>query len=894
MFDHIRRCFFAFALFFAVGLFSSHASHAGEKIVLQLRWDHQFQFAGFYAAKWQGYYEAAGLDVEIRSAFDTGKRVHALDEVAQGQAQFGIGGADLFLARERGENLAVVASYFQHSPVEILVHEGSGIRGPADLIDRRMAFGSDPLIDAEVDTMFRLEGVLSNAVKKVSLSDKKPAHAYLNDLDVGSIDALPVYALSSLWAAQKSGMQFTRLRPASYGVDFYGDSLIVNRAWAEDNLETLNAFVEASNKGWVYALQNSESMVEDISTNLPRHVPLDDVYAYNRFLAKEISSIMLFPTIEPGSLNPRRWEHIGHALWQNGLIKFPPAREDFVLLPGQELDIQQQTLIRNVIIVGFMVLGAMITYALWQRSLHRKDVCFRELFENMHNGVAVCRAVDRGKDFVLTDFNKGGELIEKVRREQVIGKRVTEVFPGIEEYGLLEVFKRVLRSGKAEYFPLKYYEDNQVQGWRNNYIYRLPNKEVVAVYEDDTARKKAEQELEIANRELENRIEARTSDLKEEAKRHKETTKQLNLFLQAVEQSQNMIFITNIDGDIEYTNPKFTELTGYSQAEAIGQKPSILKSGETPDDVYKDLWTSILAGKDWQGEIKDCRKNGDQFWAAVSITPVRDRDNQITHFVAMHEDITHRRLADEKIRSAMERAKVASLAKSELMANMSHELRTPLNAIIGFSNTICDELLGPIDNEKYKEYAGDIYRSGEHLLELINDILDVSAIEKGKLELQEEYLDLDEIVDATICLIRPQAEKEKIQLRWKLDEHLPAVCADRRRTKQILINMLSNAVKFTPESGSVDLIVQATPSQQIQFVIRDTGVGMTPEELSKAKTQFCQVDTGLDRKYEGAGLGLSLTMSLVELHGGEFDITSSKGEGTQVTITYPPERSVMH
>ncbi len=367
---------------------------------------------------------------------------------------------------------------------------------------------------------------------------------------------------------------------------------------------------------------------------------------------------------------------------------------------------------------------------------------------------------------------------------------------------------------------------------------------------------------------------------------------QVRVLSQAVEQSSNMIFITDVNGVIQYVNPKFTELTGYTSEEAIGELPSLIQYGETPMEVYQELWQTILAGNEWRGEFKDRRKDGKVFWAAATINPVRNERGQVTHFVAMHEDISHRKLAEEKIQQAMEHAMVASRAKSELLANMSHELRTPLNAIIGFSNTIRDQVFGPLENTKYIEYAGDILLSGEHLLELINDILDVSAIEAGKVELRDDDVSVPKTVDACLLMVNPRAQKGKVSLIKDFSYSLPMLKADERRLKQILINLLSNAIKFTEEGGLVTITAELTKNNQIQLSVTDTGVGMTDVELKKAMTQFGQADSGLDRKHEGTGLGLPLTKGLVDLHNGEFQIESVKGKGTSVSITFPPERVI--
>ncbi|WP_173984442.1 PAS domain-containing sensor histidine kinase [Magnetospirillum sp. SS-4] len=377
---------------------------------------------------------------------------------------------------------------------------------------------------------------------------------------------------------------------------------------------------------------------------------------------------------------------------------------------------------------------------------------------------------------------------------------------------------------------------------------------------------------------LESRVAMRTHDIRK--------------LSMALEQSHNMVMITALDGTIEYVNPKFTELTLYPRDEAIGANPRLLKSGETPPHVYAEMWRTIIEGNEWRGELKDRRKDGTMFWASVLISPVKDETGAITNFVAMHEDVTHRHEAEAQVRQAKEQAEIANRAKSELMANMSHELRTPLNAVIGFSEVLLAETFGPLGNDRNREYVTDIHASGLHLLDLINDILDVSAIEAGKLELHDEDLEVGRTVEAVVRLISPRADAGKVGIRQDVAGGLPLLRADSRRFKQILLNLLSNAVKFTPEGGEITASVRPSPDGGVTVVVEDTGIGMTETEIAVAMTQFGQVDSGLNRKHEGTGLGLPLTHGLVALHGGTLDIASVKGRGTTVTIAFPPERSI--
>jgi signal transduction histidine kinase len=228
------------------------------------------------------------------------------------------------------------------------------------------------------------------------------------------------------------------------------------------------------------------------------------------------------------------------------------------------------------------------------------------------------------------------------------------------------------------------------------------------------------------------------------------------------------------------------------------------------------------------------------------------------------------------------------------LANMSHELRTPLNAIIGFSQIIKDQSMGPDNTKRYAEYAQDIWTSGEHLLELINNVLDISKIEAGKFELSEETLDPAEIVQASVMAVQNQIAHKKIALEIHPLKTPVYIHADALRLRQIMINLLSNAAKFTPEGGTISVGIEAGPSGPLSFVVSDTGIGMSPREVKIALETFGQVENTLVKKYEGLGLGLPLAKRFIERHGGRLVIDSVKGTGTVFRVELPSERVLRH
>ncbi|MDE2514075.1 MAG: hybrid sensor histidine kinase/response regulator [Alphaproteobacteria bacterium] len=262
-------------------------------------------------------------------------------------------------------------------------------------------------------------------------------------------------------------------------------------------------------------------------------------------------------------------------------------------------------------------------------------------------------------------------------------------------------------------------------------------------------------------------------------------------------------------------------------------------------------------------------------------------------------------LIKRSIRYAMERnrveaqlvetknaAEAASRAKTEFLANMSHELRTPLNAIIGFSEILKQEPLGPLGHPSYRDYVRDVYESGVHLLHIINDILDLSKIEVGKLTLSETPVDLREAIESCMRIVRERADNGGIALVAELAPDLPTFNADERMVKQVLLNLLSNAIKFTPPGGSVRIIARVDDADGLIVQVVDTGIGIAAADIERALQPFEQIDSSLHRKYQGTGLGLPLARSMSELHGGRFAIESTVGQGTTVTVHFPPERSL--
>ena len=344
---------------------------------------------------------------------------------------------------------------------------------------------------------------------------------------------------------------------------------------------------------------------------------------------------------------------------------------------------------------------------------------------------------------------------------------------------------------------------------------------------------------------------------------------------------------TRPDHPVSFVNAAFTRMTGYAAEEVIGRNCRILQGRDTDPEPLDRLRRALAQQRPITVTLRNYRKDGRTFWNELSISPIADAQGRIAQFVGIMSDVTQRIRAEENLREAKNQAELANRAKSEFLANVSHELRTPLNAIIGFSDVMKMELFGPLGAPKYQGYAKDILDSGKMLLSLINDILDLSKIEAGKMELHPEPISVADVFDSAMTLMRERAKNGGVTLRAVVAPDLPPLMADLRVMKQIVTNLVSNAVKFTPRDGMVELTARQLDANKAEIVIKDTGIGIAKADIPEVLKPFVQVDGAHQRRQSGTGLGLPIVKSLTDLSGGSFHLDSDVGQGTTVTLHLP-------
>ena len=359
---------------------------------------------------------------------------------------------------------------------------------------------------------------------------------------------------------------------------------------------------------------------------------------------------------------------------------------------------------------------------------------------------------------------------------------------------------------------------------------------------------------------------------------------QLQKLSVAVEQSPAIVVITDPEGNIEYVNPAFTLVTGYSTEEATGQNPRILKSGLMPPSVYEELWKTILSGNVWYGELQNKKKTGELYWDQAVISAIRNKKNVITNFVAVKVDITEQKKMFAELIAAKQKAEESDRLKSAFLANISHEIRTPMNGILGFAQLLKEPHL---TGEEQTDYIDLIQQSGVRMLNLINNLINVSRIEAGEIMLQVSETPVNELLRDLYAFFKPEIDKKGLRLQYTtgLPDSESVIETDSGKLIQILTNLIQNALKFT-SSGEIDFGYNRIDGT-LEFYVIDSGIGIAPEMKAKIFHRFHQVDNTLTRNQEGSGLGLNISKAYVELLGGTIRVESREGQGSEFYFTLP-------
>lgn len=476
----------------------------------------------------------------------------------------------------------------------------------------------------------------------------------------------------------------------------------------------------------------------------------------------------------------------------------------------------------------------------------------RLIFEFMPNGFALFEMIydadNQPVDFRYLEMNPAFEKLTGLFISDVIGRTVKEVLPETED-SVIRMYNEIATGGGMQSF------ESHSKGLGKDYLvysFSPAKGRFATIFSDISALKRAES--------------------------------QIRKLSEAVKQSPASIVITDMEGTIEYVNPRFVEETGYTFEEAVGQNPKVLKSGEQSDLYYKNMWETISSGNFWTGEFHNKKKNGELYWEAAVIAPIKDEKGVTTNYLAVKEDITEMKKMQVALENAKLKAEESERLKAAFLANMSHEIRTPMNGLLGFVDLLKDPNLS---YEEKMEYITIIEESGHRMLNIINDLINISKVESGQMQLNLADSNINDQIRFIQNFFKLEASNKGIELitSCPLESDLSIIKTDREKVYAVLTNLIKNAIKFTAKGTiTVGYVIK---DNKMEFYVKDTGRGIPSDKLKAIFDRFQQVDTQLSNGIEGSGLGLTISKAYIEMLGGKIWVDSLVGEGSTFYFTLP-------
>ncbi len=519
---------------------------------------------------------------------------------------------------------------------------------------------------------------------------------------------------------------------------------------------------------------------------------------------------------------------------------------------------------------------------------------YRGIIESTASCIAVYQPVNNGENFKFIEFNPMAEKVEKLSKEEVLGKLVTDVFPGVVEFGLFAVFQEVYKTGKPQHFPVSFYQDSRIKGYRENYVYKLTSGEVVAVYQDVTEQKRSEllqkilyhiSDAVITTDSLHELVERIRNELSKiidvtnfyVALYNKKTDRLEMPFYQSEKD-----FITSAPA--YKTLSKMVIESNRSMLVDEAMKENLAKAGRL---VYQGYRSKVWLGVPLKIEGK-----------VIGVVAVQDYNNEkaysesdkeILEFVADQISVSiHRKKIEEDLREALRKAEESDRLKSAFLANMSHEIRTPMNGILGFASLLKEP---DLSGEEIRKYTDIIVQSGERMLNIINNLVDISKIEAGQVDINYNACDINEQIRYLHMFFYPEAEKKNLKLNYTtgLTDDKAVIQTDSEKLYAILVNLIKNSLKYT-HSGEVEFGYRKK-GKYLEFYVKDTGIGIPKNRQEAIFDRFVQADIDDKEVYEGAGLGLSITKAFVEMLGGKIWLESVVNQGSCFYFTIPYQNS---
>ncbi len=875
-----------------MALICSCFSVSAEPIHLQLRWHHQFQFAGYYAALEKGYYKQAGLDVIIHAGTPEKKPVL---EVLQGHAQYGVANSELLLERLRGAPLVALAAIYQHSPYVLLARKDAGIFSPSDLVGKKVMLINQSM-DADFVAMFNNEGI------DISRLHVIPSSYKINDLVDRKVDAFNSYLSNEPYFLKQQGVEFTILNPRNYGVDFYSDILFTTEEELRQNPERVKAFRQASLEGWYYAMDHPQEIIDLLLNKYKVNKSRDHL----EFEADAIRSLIIPDVIDLGHMNPWRWRHMAETFIKAGMVENDKFLQGFSYDPAPKTD--QEKLLRYVKIAGVIILitGAISLILLASyRSLKLKNNIARrneKLLRLAHETAGIGYYVIE----LATGRWKSSPLLDKIfgidaHFDRDIPNWAALIHPEHRQH-VLDHYQDIIRN--RERFSMEYIiirpTDTETR-WVSahgdiEYDKAGTPMQLVGTIQDITERKQVEETIICLNRKLKKKVHRQTTELivsnlslmkkveELDCSRHQlmEREAKLNSIFNA---SVEGIITMDISNIIASANASVENIFGYKPEELLGCSIDKLLPS-SPRTMNQHSFPHGVKSVSHIQEIDGIHKNGslvplDLSTAEYSI----DNERYFTHIV---RDVSLRKHQEQQDKKHLnELAHVTRLGlMGEMASGIAHEVNQPLAAISSYTQVSLN--LINTENPDLVKLAEILYKTQEQSLRAGRIIHRMREFVKSHTQ-KRSPADVNNLIHDCVGLCVAELKQNDIKLTFELNNNLPPVHVDQIQIEQVIINLIRNSVdalKNLPEKQQRQLIIssQLTLNNDIQVRVKDNGTGIDKDQQQNILMPFYTT------KEDGMGMGLSITRSLVEAHEGTMNFNSQAGKGTSFYFTLPTQR----
>ena len=821
-----------FALIITLLMCAVSTAHSLERVTLQLKWQHQFQFAGYYAAKKMGFFRDAGLDVRIVEASPGIDPAH---EVLTGNAEYGVGTSSIILLRAAGKPVVVLGVVLQHSPYILLTRQD----GPTQTVQHLA--GKSLMLEPQADELtayLKKEGITLDKLNIVE-------HTFnIQDLISGRVHAISGYVTDDPDLLDRAHFPYMAFSPRSAGIDFYGDNLFTTESELNAHPLRVKAFRDACMKGWQYALQHQEEIIAlIISTYSPTSNP-----DHLRYEANQIRQLMRPDLVEIGYMYVGRWEHIAETYADLGMIPINTSLKGFMYDPSPKRD-----LARIYQAVGIVLIMAVAFFAIrFARTLQKLKTSEEKFFKSFENAplMKTISIIDSG---TLVNVNRKFLETTGFSRNDVIGSDPIEVglMTPKDRQRICEIISRqdsfenmdlTLRSCTGTAIYCQFHGEKISIGGKAH---------LLCIIENITDKKSADDQIRVLSK--------------------------------AIEQSPAAVIITDVTGKIEFVNPRFSELTGYSFEEVVGLNPRILKTEKSTTE-HRQLWETITSGMTWSGEFVNRKKNGEEFLERATISPIRDSNGVITRFMAIKEDITEYR----KTRTQLIQAQKME-AVGQLTSGLAHDFNNILTIIGGYS-TLMQMAMKPEDPKK--EYLEHIINANERAAGLTHSLL---AFGRSQV-IEQAVLNINLVLNEFKKFIG-RVLGEHIVIKIDLHNDSLDVFIDKGQIEQVLINMATNARDAMPEGGSLELCTRVAnidegkkqggstskPGNYSVITVTDSGAGMDAETVERIfEPFFTTKESG-----KGTGLGLAMAFGIIQQHNGHIEVQSTPDKGTTFSIFLP-------